>query len=677
MVHTRHGDEGQSAPASIAPSASPASSVPPETWIAFGILGLTLLAYLQVLGFSFISLDDPLYITNNPNILMGLSWNSLHYAFTSGADGSYLPLVWLSHAACASMFGTWAGGHHLVNALLHGANGVLLFCFLNRLTKSLWPSAFVAALFALHPLHVESVAWISERKDVLSTFFWILSSWAYLRYVERPSAPRYFGMVCLFVLGLLSKSMLVTLPFTLLLFDFWPLRRIPGTEVPRPARIKALWLLIWEKTPLVAVSLGAATATFWIQKSTGATDAQAILPLFVRAGNALMSISHYLLQTFWPLHLSPFYPYPEVIFRWRIAGHFVFVLVVSAICLFNLRRRPFLAVGWFWYLITLLPVVGLIQVGSQAHADRYTYVPLIGIFLMLVWLAEECISHWRVPRIAVLATSGTLLGSLFIFTTAQTAIWRDSERLWSHALRLNPRNFLAHQHLGELYIREGRYPEAYVAYRSAADYLQSYSMFIKLGDLLERMGAPEQALIAFQSARGPHIENGRAWSSHPPVVDQRIASCLTRMERFDEAEPFIRRVLQSRAAGSDTPSVEAQACCVDWAIILRARNHFPEALRLLESVLAISPGSVQARVELSLTLSQMGHQEEALRQIKMASDADPRHPGVLYSQGVVLTKLNRFTEARSSFDQMKEIAPHSPLFQKGMSELERAQRRKP
>ncbi len=644
---------------------SQSSKISPATWIALGILVLTFAAYLQVMGFYFIRVDDPLYVTNNPSIQSGLNLKSIRYAFTTGDDGSYLPLVWLSHAACVSLFGDWAGGHHLVNLLFHAASSVLLFYFLKRLTKSMWPSAAVAILFALHPLHVESVAWVAERKDVLSTFFWILTSWAYVRYVEQPSKRRYLVMTVLFVLGLLSKSMLVTLPLTLLLFDVWPLRRLDRAGGSFTAHVKAFWPLVAEKLPLFALSLGAAAATLFTQSNVGAV---AHLPLNYRVGNALISTTKYIEQTLWPFELSAFYPFRWTAFPlWKVAGSLAFILILSGACILNRRRRPYLAVGWFWYLITLLPVIGIIQVGSQAHADRYTYVPLIGIFIMLAWLGEELAVRWRFPRMLLLATSGALLGVLLTLTVAQVVVWRDNLTLFKNAIILDAENPLAIMNIGDEYFKRDQFQDAYTVYLKGVSLAPGMHIsHFKIGQALEMLGRDAEAV--------PYYRNAKRLKPDMLTADQQLGRVLTRLGRFEEAAPFVQRVIEQGdlKQGLFDP-VDIEASHIDWAIILASRNQLPGAIQVFESLLAMSANSPGLQLRVGQAYLRMGRPKEALPLVKRALERSPKDPEVFYSLGVVFTQLNQFPEAQHSLDQLKKVAPESPLFQRGISELQQAQ----
>lgn len=648
------------------PKRSALASVSLEAWLALGILVLTLSPYLQVTGFKFLTFDDNLYIVANPQIQEGLTWKTLSYALTTGDDGSHLPLLWLSHAACVSLFGSWAGGHHLVNVLLHGTNSVLLFFFLKRITHSTGRSAAVAILFSLHPLHVESVAWVSSRKDVLSTLFWILASWAYVRYAERPSLRRYLILVLLFILGLLSKSMLVTLPLTLLLLDLWPLGRLDGEGPSGGGKGESLLALVVEKIPLFALAGLTGLATLHSQQVGGAT-AQDVIPLPARLANALASVLHYLRQTIWPLDLSPFYPFHGFRFPgWQVGGSLAFIVTVSGTCLMNLRRRPYLAMGWFWYLITLLPVIGILQVGGQAHADRYTYVPLIGIFVMLSWLGAELLSRWGVPRWVRLVGGPALLGALITLTAAQVNVWRDNATLWKHAIAVDPKNAWAYICLGDEYMGGRHFQEALPLYVKAAQVAPNmYLGTFRTAWALEMMGRSAEALFLYQKAKQlrPELLS----------VDQKIGDVLVALGRFEEAVPYVRRVIEKRGlTWKEEDPVNVQASTIDWAVILASRQRNLEAVSVLETVLAQDPNAAQARIALGITLSKLGKFEAALQQMELALKSSPNHPQRLYYVGLALIQLKRFEDAQRAFDRIKEVEPQSELLQRGLVEMKRA-----
>ncbi|WP_285568729.1 tetratricopeptide repeat protein [Geothrix limicola] len=638
------------------------------TWIAVAIVLLTVGVYLQVGWADFVTFDDPVYVSNNPVILKGLNWETLRYAFSSGPEGNYIPLVWLSHAACVSLFGTWAGGHHLANLFLHVLNSVLLFYFLRRITASAWPSAGVALLFALHPLHVESVAWIAERKDVLSTLFWILTSWAYVRWVERPSKLGYFWMLLLFFLGLLSKSMLVTLPVILLLLDAWPLQRLDlANRGFKALWSREAWKLLVEKLPLFALSAAFGILTILIQKTVGAMSSLSSLPAHQRLSNSLGAIFVYLRQMVWPDKLSAFYPISwdfHPVFH--IVGASLGLALITAVCALNLRRRPYLAVGWLWYLVTLLPVVGIIQVGGQSHADRYTYVPLIGVFIALAFLAEEFIYRWRVPRVAVLGVSACFLGGMATLTAAQTQIWRDNLRLFSYALTMDPENPVALLNIGDEYLKLGQLENAQAAYSQGLKYSTSlYLAHYRVGYVLELLGKYDRALVFYR----------KSYELKPGFlgVNQGLGHLLTRIGKYEEAAPFVERIMHlPDAAGTASDRVNPVTSQVDWALILLSRQQLPEALKATEVALGRDPKSFYAGVVYGRLLYEAGRQDEGNRQLDKVWAMKPADPEQLFNLGMAFLGNHRPEEARHIIERIRTEKPDSPWLSQGLDKLERA-----
>jgi protein O-mannosyl-transferase len=458
-------------------------------WIVFG----------QTFHFEFISFDDGPYILKNPQVNRGLTSEGFVWAFTHFHSGNWHPLTWLSHMLDCQLFGLDAGWHHLVNVILHAATAIVLFLVLHRMTGFVWRSAFVAAIFAIHPLRVESVAWVAERKDILSGLFFVLTLLAYVRYARRRSAMRYGLVLFLFVLGLMAKPMLVTLPFILLLLDYWPLNRLaprddgPGSEPTTRAK------LILEKLPLLALGLASSIVTFFAQRV--ALQPLANISLAARAGNALMSYVVYLREFFWPVPLTAFYPFapadvvPEKVLLAAavLAGISVAVIV--------LRRRRYLVTGWLWYLIMLGPVIGILQVGNQAHADRYTYLPQIGLGLALTWAVADFCSHWK-RRAWLLSPVAAGLIALCIWTAwTQAAHWKNSESLWTHALAFTSDNAVAEENLAETLYANGRTREA-ITHLDNALRIHPYlaSVHSLLGVVLLETGQAPESLAELQTA---------------------------------------------------------------------------------------------------------------------------------------------------------------------------------
>ena len=444
-----------------------ANSTAAKTFTAWWICALLALGvvavYWPVVGYGFVNYDDPEYVSVNPHIMAGLSWPGVVWAFTTFYAANWHPLTWLSYMLDAQLFGFHPQVYHIINVLFHAANTMLLFWLLKRLTSALWRSAFVAALFGLHPLHVESVAWVTERKDVLSTFFFMLTLSAYVRYAQkrdlaldpRPSTLDYSLALFFFSLGLMSKPMLVTLPFVLLLLDFWPLNRIRNSEFG----IRNVTKLVLEKLPFFALSAASCVVTFLAQKHGEAVVATTVIPFAERLQNTIVSYWVYVEKMLWPSPLAAFYPYAPVMPDATAVATFLLV-VISLAAFLAPRQRPYLAVGWLWYLGTLVPVIGLVQVGAQAMADRYTYIPLVGLFIAITWLVAEVTAPWRHQKAVLTVVSVVVLGICLRLTASQVRYWRDSETLARHALTVTAENEPMQLLLGSALIEHGKIEEA-------------------------------------------------------------------------------------------------------------------------------------------------------------------------------------------------------------------------
>ena len=460
---------------------------------------VTLAVYNPVNRNAFVNFDDDHYITHNPHVLAGIRWDTVKWAFDGYHEANWHPLTWISHALDAQMFGVKPLGHHYVNVVLHAVDAILLFLLLQSATGFTWRSLMVAALFALHPVNVESVAWASERKNVLSMMFFLLTLQAYGWYVRKPAAGRYLAVAILFALGLMSKPQVITLPFLLLLWDYWPLGRVnfhdPGAK-PKILR------LILEKVPLFALSLASAVITMEAQKAGGAIHSAIIYPFRLRWENAIVSYARYIGKAFWPVKLSPLYPHPlDLLHEWQVIVSAVLLLAIT-IAVLSQRRRGYLVTGWFWFLGSLVPMIGLIQVGEQAMADRYAYLPFIGLFLMTVWGISEWAQARRIlpdrlagPAIVVLLALGAL-------THRQIGYWHDSETLWTYALRIaDVPSYKAHFNLAITYDEQGRYQEAIQQFREAADpRSDDPKIHLGLGIYDQRHAAAPQAIEEYQIA---------------------------------------------------------------------------------------------------------------------------------------------------------------------------------
>ena len=472
-----------------------------ELWLSLLLVLATLVAYWQVMGFPFITFDDDLYVTSNYYVLQGLNPSSIKWAFSLNDTVYWQPLTFLSHMLDIELYGLNSGMHHLTNLIFHILNSLLLFFVLKRMTGALWRSAFVAACFALHPLNVESVAWLAERKNVLSTFFWMLTMLSYTLYVERPGHLRYLSLVSCFLLGLMVKPMLVTLPFVLLLLDFWPLNRWRFGGIDSRLCIPS-WQLLLEKIPLFTIAF----LSIWISTLSlyrlGAVTSVQLKPFGLRISNALISYVNYLGKILWPVNLAFLYPYPITVSVWQAIGLGFLLLGFSAAFLIKLDKAPYLGVGWLWWLGTLVPVIGLVQVGFwPAMADRFTYVPAIGIFVMIAWGLPRLLTGWQFRK-KILGTAAAVVLIFFMtMTSFQVRYWRDSKELYEHALRVTQNNYLAHNNLGNIYFRNRQFPEAVHQFSEALRINPTYALAHNgLGAALIRMGNIEKAIFHFQEA---------------------------------------------------------------------------------------------------------------------------------------------------------------------------------
>ena len=426
---------------------------------------LTWIVFCQTFRYDFVNYDDPRYVYQNTRITSGISVANVAWAFSHIHSENWHPLTTITHMLDCQLHGVNAGWHHLTNVLLHSCAVVLLFVALERMTGALWRSAFVSAVFAVHPLHVESVAWIAERKDVLSAFFFMLTLLAYLRYTRAPSIGRYLTVALVVGLGLMSKPMLVTLPFVLLLLDYWPLERI---EAKRANTGRRLLQLVFEKIPLITLSAVSSMVTFLAQR--GAIGWTEQLPVPTRISNALVAYVIYIRQMFWPTRLAVFYPHPENrLPALEISLALIVLVGITAIAFIFRRKAPYFVTGWLWYLGMLVPVIGLVQVGWQGHADRYTYLPQIGLYIAVTWAVTDLTHSWRFQRIALGAAAVVVLGALTWSSRLQTSYWRDSETLFTHALAVTSNNDVALNNLGIIFLEKGQLDDAISKLQAAID----------------------------------------------------------------------------------------------------------------------------------------------------------------------------------------------------------------
>jgi protein O-mannosyl-transferase len=562
------------------------TSTPQRLAIAAGLAAVAALAFHAVPGLPFIHFDDPEYVTGNPFLRGGLSREAVAWALTSSHAANWHPLTWVSHLVDVSLFGMDPRGHHAVNLLLHCANVALLFLLLERMTGDAGRSALAAALFALHPLRVESVAWVSERKDVLSAFFWIATTLAWVGWTRRRTAARYALVLLLFALGLASKQMLVTLPFTLLLLDAWPLRRI---DAVRPT-VRDLVPLVVEKLPLLALSATASVVTFLVQSGRGATRPMDRYPFPERLENAAASVWVYLADNVWPASLSVFYPHPEgPVSLPRLAGLLASLAAVTALAWVARRRAPWVTVGWLWFLGTLVPVLGLIQVGNQARADRYTYVPSIGLALIVAWSIPRLQAAWA--RRTVWAVAAALVALLGVLTVRQVEFWASDRVLFEHADAVTRRNWLAETVLGMDLERRGDVAGAAARYQRALQiHPQSPQALNNLGSILVGAGARDRGIALLQEAV-------RLWPGYTAAVAN-LGSALAESGRLAEGLGHLRT---AAIQAPDDPAIR-----YNLGLALEEAGRPEEALVEYEAVIRLVPGDGQARASASRIRSKLG-----------------------------------------------------------------------
>ena len=509
--------------------------------VSLGLLIAVFLIYGQTVNHPFIDFDDSEYVYENAVVRQGLSWNGIVWAFSTFWSANWHPVTWLSHMADVQIFGLDAGWHHLTNVALHSLNAVLLLLVLTQMTGALWRSALVAALFAVHPQHVESVAWIAERKDVLSTCFWLLTIAAYVGFVRRRTVGRYLLLLLTFSLGLMSKPMLVTLPLILLLLDYWPLQRLGSAagELRQSGGRLCVLELIVEKLPLVLLALVSSAITYAAQHSWEATASLDAILLGQRIANALVSVVAYVAKTLWPVSLAIFYPHPSSVGESvpvpALIGSAGALTGLTALAIAQSKKRPWLAVGWFWFLITLIPVIGLIQIGSQAMADRYVYVPHIGLFVLLVWSIPGAVVYSRRGKIIAAGLCGCLLIALSVIAWVQVGYWRDGVTLYTHAIGVTKKNWLAWNNLGMQYLNAGKFEMALASFREAAKIKPNYAdAWYNAGVAEGRLGRSRQAIESYELSLRLEPRNADGWVNLG-LARQSIAEYGSAIEAYQNA----------------------------------------------------------------------------------------------------------------------------------------------
>jgi protein O-mannosyl-transferase len=570
----------------------------------------TILIYAQIRHFEFINYDDTDYVTENINIHTGLNVEGIVWAFTTVHAGNWHPLTWLSHMLDVSLFGMDPGGHHVMNLIFHVLNTLLVFVVFSKMTGAMRQSAFVAAMFALHPLHVESVAWVSERKDLLSTFFWMLALMSYTWYAAAPSIRRYLVVGVFFCLGLMSKPMVITLPFVLLLLDYWPLKRCQWSHFKGGANggRALIFGLLREKIPLLAISVLSAAVTVYAQASGGAVKDLDIFPPAVRVANAVVAYASYIIKMIWPSDLAFLYPHPGMPPGWQMAGALLLLVVITVFAVVRAEKQPYVIFGWLWFIGTLVPVIGLVQVGMQAMADRYTYIPLIGLFVMLTWGLADAARKWRLPISVLALAAGVLLLVSGTLTWKQTGYWKNSETLFRHALDVTRENFIAHYNLANVLARQKDQAEAVFHYRQALQVKPGFSdAHINLGNTLSLQGNDEDAIRHYRAALKLQPQNARLYVN--------LAIALEKTGLPDQA-----------------------------------LTHYLEAIQ-------IDPDNEDTRYRAANILFQSGKASEAAAQYREAVRVAPDFAEAHYNLGVVLFQQADISGAIDAFERALSVRP--------------------
>jgi len=632
--------------------------------IALALFVGTLLLFAPAIGHDFVNYDDPDYVTANAHVKAGLSGETIRWALTSGEASNWHPLTWMSHLLDVSIFGLHPQGHHATSVGWHALTAVLAFLAVRRLTGALWASAFFAALFAWHPLRVESVAWVSERKDVLSGFFWFVVLWLYAVYVERRRAGVagngswriYALLVFAFALGLMAKPMLVTLPCVLLLLDFWPLGRMPWSEKlssgPTIKRESIAWLLV-EKVPLFALVIISSVVTYFVQRGGGSVSSA--LTLDERLANAVVAVVRYLGKFFVPVDLAVLYPHPGHWPWMQVTGAMIVVGAMTAGAVWQWRRRPWILVGWLWFLGTLVPVIGLVQVGLQSMADRYTYLPMLGVQLALLWTLRETATS-PVARVAWGWVGVVVLVCCLVTTTRQIGVWQNSLTLFDRAIATTTGNYVAHDNRGLYLFRAGRIEEAMQAYRESLAINPSYlNANNNLGHALGELGRPAEAIPLYRVAL-------KAQPNHFEVRNN-LANALSDLGQLAEAEAHYAFVLARKPEHANALN--------GLGVLLAMQNRPVEAKARLEQALRVAPDNASAEANLGNVCSMLGQRDDALAHYRRAVELNPRDAITQANVGALLNAQEKFSEAIAILQGSLKLRPDNPdaLAQLGLALL--------
>ncbi|MBW2569757.1 MAG: tetratricopeptide repeat protein [Deltaproteobacteria bacterium] len=605
-----------------------------------------IIPYRQVVNFDFVGYDDALYVTDSLNVQNGFTVKGVKWAFATFHSANWHPITWLSHMLDCELYGLNPMGHHWTNLQFHIANTLLLFFILQYMTGALWKSAFVAALFALHPLHVESVAWIAERKDVLSAFFGLLSIAAYCRYVENPRIVNYLLIILLLGLGLMAKPMLVTIPFVFLLLDLWPLNRLKFHKNACANAVeffgfKAILQLVWEKIPLFVLVTIVSVLTFIAQQSEGAVKALEALSLKTRIANALISYVIYIAKAIWPINLAVFYPYPKDLQMWKAAGAGLLLLGAFFLVFRTMKTKPYLFVGWLWYIGTLVPVIGLIQVGEQAMADRYTYIPLVGLFIIFAWGVSDLFTKWQYRKIFIGVSATIILTALTANTYQQLMHWQNGITLFENAIKVTENNYQAHNNLGtalDPLDLDGAISHYKEALKIKPDFATA---FYNIGNPLAKQGLINEAIDHYLEALRIKPNYAEAHNN--------LGTALTKKGNYDEAILHFKKALKI-----NSQLIEARN---NLANLLFLQGKPDEAIFHYNEILKSNPEYVDAHYNLAYVLSFQEKLDEAVLHFKKAITIKPEYAKAHYHLGKILMNQKKIKEAMFHFAETIRISP--------------------
>jgi protein O-mannosyl-transferase len=667
--------------------------------ICLALTILTIITFSSLKDCGFINLDDPVYVYENSYIQSGLNVKSIGQAFSSELavkSGNWHPVTWLSLMLDYQIFGLNPSGYHLINLFFHVMNTVLLFLIVRRMTKTIWPSAFIAALFAIHPIHVESVAWIAERKDVLSAFFWMLTMGAYSYYVKHPGLRRYFFVLLFFVLGLMAKPMLVTLPFVLLLLDYWPLQRFqeirPDYKIPadvfmtaasykqkqkskkakaatetleakKPANPEYKWTLIysllWEKAPLFVLTIISSIVTYIAQQKGGAVSTFEAVPFGVRIGNAFISYITYIGKTIWPSNFAVVYPHTGLLPLWQVWGSIFPIIGITLVVIWKAKRTPYLATGWLWYTGALVPVIGIVQVGPQAMADRYTYIPLIGLFIIVAWGVPDLLEKWNCRKEILLASSAVSILCLSLIAWRQVGYWRNNIALYGHTLKVTDYNWLIYNHRGASYYSLGNYMQAIEDFNKAikikpddaAPYYNRGMTYNSLGNYRQAIEDCDKAIEIKPSNADAYINRSIAYNG---IGNYRRA--IENLNKAIEIRPgyasaYVNRGNAYRSLGNYKQAMEEYNMAIrlkdDFALTYHNRGtlyamlgQYQPAIEDLNKAISLDPNDIKAYNNRGLLFTQMGSYQKGLENFNEAihlksdyADAYRNRASVYLNQG--------------------------------------------